>query len=180
MTQLWFSIKCQRWNNIGSLTLNRRNAFNVVSTLFCQRWKNVDKFASAQLSFPTKFQCWNTVFHQRWIDVIFSTLFQHCFANVEAKLINLRRLSFHFQPNINVETTLMNVDDQRCFNVDSTFMCLLRYFVQRLELFKNVYELDSTYKNSSENESLTIILHGSEKIPVSINKEVVNLTINFI
>ena len=74
----------------------------------------------------------------------------------------------------------MNVDDQRCFNVDSTFMCLLRYFVQRLELFKNVYELDSTYKNSSENESLTIILHGSEKIPVSINKEVVNLTINFI
>ena len=56
--------------------------------------------------------------HQRWIDVILSTLFQRCFVNVETTSINVRRLNFHFQPNINVETTLMNVDDQRCFNVD--------------------------------------------------------------
>ena len=52
-------------------------------------------------------------------------LFQHCFANAEATLINLCRVNFHFQSNINVETTLMNVDDQRCLNVDSTLICLL-------------------------------------------------------
>ena len=45
--------------------------------------------------------------------------------NDETTLINIRRLNFHFQPNFNVETTLMNVDDQRCFKVDSTLMCLL-------------------------------------------------------
>ena len=52
-------------------------------------------------------------------------LFQRCFADVETTSINIRRLNFHFQPNINVEITLMNVDDQRCFNVKSTLMCLL-------------------------------------------------------
>ena len=60
-----------------------------------------------------------TLGHRRWIDVIWSTLFQCCFVNVKTTSINVRRLNFHFGPNINVETTLMNVDDQqRCFNVD--------------------------------------------------------------
>ena len=61
---------------LGSPTLNRRNSFNVVSTL-------------------------------------------------KQTLIIIRRLNFHFQPNFNVETTLMNADGQLCFNVDSTLMCLL-------------------------------------------------------
>ena len=52
-------------------------------------------------------------------------LFQRCFVNVATTSINVRRLSFHFQPNINVEITLMNVDYQRCFNGDSALMCLL-------------------------------------------------------
>ena len=43
--------------------------------------------------------------HQRWIDVILLTLFQRCFVNVETTSISIRRLNFHFQPNINVETT---------------------------------------------------------------------------
>ena len=55
--QLSFSIKFHRWNNFGSSTLNRRNSISIVSTLFCQRWSNVD----------------------------------------------VRRLNFHFQPNINVD-----------------------------------------------------------------------------
>ena len=33
-------------------------------------------------------------------------------------LINVRRLTFHFQPNISVEAKLMNVVDQRWFDVD--------------------------------------------------------------
>ena len=52
-------------------------------------------------------------------------LFQRCFANVETTSINVCQLNFHFQPNIKVVETLMNVDDQRCFNVDSTLMYLL-------------------------------------------------------
>ena len=56
-----FSTKYQRLNNIGSLTLNQRNSFKVVLTLFCQRWNNVDKHTSAQFSFSTKFHCWNNV-----------------------------------------------------------------------------------------------------------------------
>ena len=47
-------------------------------------------------------------------------LFEHCFANVETTSINVCQLNFHFQLNIIVETTSMNVDDQRCF-----FMFLL-------------------------------------------------------
>ena len=69
--QLSFSTKFQRWNNIGSSTLNRRNSINVVSTFFCQRWNNVDKCTLAQLSFSTKYQRWNNV-DERWR----STLFQ--------------------------------------------------------------------------------------------------------
>ena len=68
--QLSFSTKFQRWNNVGSSTLNRHNSIDVVSTLFCQRWKNVDKCTSAQLSFSTKYQrwcvCWaSTLFYRR-------------------------------------------------------------------------------------------------------------------
>ena len=118
-TQLSFSTKYKSWNSIDLSTLNQRNSFNVVSTLFYQRWNNVDKHTSAQLSFSTKFQRWN-IFYRRWIYVILSTLFQRCFANVETTSINVRRLNFHFQPNINVKTTLMNVDNQRwcvCWDV---------------------------------------------------------------
>ena len=69
-----------------------------------------------------------TLGHRHGIGIILSMLLQHCFANLETTSINIRLLNFHFQPNINVETTSMNVDDQLCFNVDSTLMCLLGIF----------------------------------------------------
>ena len=37
-------------------------------------------------------------------------LFQYCFLNAEAKPMNVRRLNFHLQPNINVETSLGHQD----------------------------------------------------------------------
>ena len=77
--QLSFSIKFQRWNNVGSSTLNRRNSINFVSKLFCQHWNNVDKCTSAQLSILTKYQRWNKV-HKRW--------WSSCF-NVDSTLICL-------------------------------------------------------------------------------------------
>lgn len=66
--------------------------------------------------------------HRRhWVYVILS-MFQSCFVNVEATLINVHRLNFHFQPNISNLTTSKNVDDWRHFNVNSTLMCLLGCF----------------------------------------------------
>ena len=66
-------------------------------------------------------------------------LFQRCFANVETTSINVRRLNFHFQPNINVETTLINADDQRCFNVDVfagklSLNSIVLYFITTMKL----------------------------------------------
>ena len=60
-----------------------------------------------------------------FIDVESTCFYQRCFVNVETTSINVRQLNFHFQANINVETTSMYLDDQRCFDVDSTLMCLL-------------------------------------------------------
>ena len=106
-------------------TLNQRNSINVVSTLFCQSWNNVDKHTSAQLSFSIKFQRWNnvgssTLNRRNSINVV-SMLFCQRWNNVD----KCTSAQLSFQRNINVETTLMNVDDQRCFNVDWTLMCLL-------------------------------------------------------
>ena len=97
LTQLSFSDKYQRWNNIGSSTLNWHRSFIVVSTLLSQRWNNVHKHTSAQLSFSTKFQRWNNVglsslngcnsievllvlFCQRWNNVDKCTLAQLSFS----------------------------------------------------------------------------------------------------
>ena len=120
-TQFSFKTKYQSWNNIDLLTLNQRNSFNVVSTLFYQRWNNVDKHTLAQLSFSTNFQHWNNIVlsslnRRNSIDVI-STLFCQRWNNVD----KWRRLNFLFQPNISVETMLMNVDNQDFFNIDSSW-----------------------------------------------------------
>ena len=66
-----------------------------------------------------------TSFYRRWNNVILSALFQRYLVNVETASINVRWINFHFQPNVNIESTFMNVDDQRCFNVYSTLMCFL-------------------------------------------------------
>ena len=68
----------------------------VVSILFSQcRWTYVGS--------TFIFNVETTLVHRRWIDVILSTLFQRCFANVENTSINVRQLNIHFQANINVD-----------------------------------------------------------------------------
>ena len=124
-TQLLFSTKYKSWKNIDLSTLNQRNSFNIFSTLPYQCWNNVDKHTSAQLSFSTKFQRWNNVVlstlnRRNSIDVV-STLFCQCWNNVD----KCTSAQLSFSTKYNVETTSMNVDDQRCFNVESTLMCLL-------------------------------------------------------
>ena len=109
-----------RWACVDSTFL-----FNLIS--IC--WNNVDKHTSAKLSFSTKFQRWNNVGS--------STLNGRngrCFVNVGRTSINVRRLNFHFQLNINVETTLMNVEDQRwcvCWEIITSNKIPFFYSVKR-------------------------------------------------
>ena len=107
------------------VNISTTNIDKVDSILFSQRWSSSGKHTLTQFSSPTN-QCWNNIGSSTLINVILSMLFQHRFANVEATPINIPQLHFNFQPNINVETLLMNVDDnQRRFNVDSKLICLL-------------------------------------------------------
>ena len=105
-----------RWIDIILLILFQRCFVNVETTSINIRRLNFHFHSNINVEI--------TFGNRRWIDVILSTLFPRCFLNVETTSKNVRRLNFHFQPNINVETTSMNVADQRCFNVDSTLMCL--------------------------------------------------------
>ena len=120
LTQLSFSTKYQRWNNIGSSTLNRHNLLSVISTLFCQRWNNVDKCTSAQLSFLTRFQHWNNISSSRLkrrnsIDVV-STL-KH-WKNVDKYTLAQLSFSTKHQRWNNVNEHWRSALLQRWFNVD--------------------------------------------------------------
>ena len=52
--------------------------------------------------------------------------------------IKVRRLNFHFQPNI-------NVDDQRCFNVDLRLMCLLKDSNGKQKRFVDFFVIPELY-----------------------------------
>ena len=65
-------------------------------------------------------------------------------------------------------------------NIVITILHLLRcqrYSVQRLELLDGVYKLDSALQNPAENQPLSILLCGSEKFALNVNKEILNPTI---
>ena len=65
---------------------------------------------------------------------------------------------------------------------ETTIHYLLRcrlYSVQRSELLDGVYKSDSTLQSSSEDQLLTVLLYGSEKYALNINKEIIRLTISF-
>ena len=92
------------------VNLSTTNIDKVVSMLFSQhRWTRVDS---------------------TFLFNLISTLKQNWVINVETTSINICRLNFHFQPNFNVETTLVHrrwIDVilstllQRCFaNVETT------------------------------------------------------------
>ena len=66
---------------------------------------------------------------------------------------------------------------------ETTIHYLLRcrvYSIQRVELLNGVYKLDSTLQNSSEDQLLTVLLYGSEKYALNVNKEILRLTINYL
>ena len=66
---------------------------------------------------------------------------------------------------------------------ETTIHYLLRcrvYLIQRVELLNGVYKLDSTLQNSSEDQLLTVLLYGSEKYALNVNKEILRLTISYL
>ena len=82
------------------MNLSTTNIDKVVSMLFSEhRWNCVDSTFLFNLISTLK---------QHWINVTLSMLFQRCFVNVETMSLNMRRFNFHFQPNFNVETTLVH------------------------------------------------------------------------
>ena len=54
------------------------------------------------------------------------------------------------------------------------------YSVQRADLIGGVYKLDTTLQNSSEDQLLTVLLYGSEKFAIKVNKEIIRLTISYL
>ena len=71
------------------------------------------------------------------------------------------------------------------FNDSKNLLCrphLLRcrlHLVQRAELLDGVYKLDSALENSSEDQLVTVLLCGSKKYTLNVNKEVTGLTISY-
>ena len=49
-------------------------------------------------------------------------------------------------------------------------LCCQFYSIQIAELLNGVYKLDSTLQNFSERQLLTVLLHGSEKFALNVNK----------
>ena len=70
-------------------------------------------------------------------------LFQRCFANVETTSINVRRLNFHFQLNINVETTLMNNNND---NNNDFIYSLIKTVITKNDPIKNIYTISNSCK----------------------------------
>ena len=52
------------------------------------------------------------------------------------------------------------------------------YSVQRVELLRGGYKLDSNFQNSSEDQLLTVLLYGSDKYALNVNKEILRPTIS--
>ena len=52
--------------------------------------------------------------------------------------------------------------------------------VQRAEVHSDVYKLDFTLQNSSEDQLLIVLSYGSEKFALNVNKEIIRLTIGYL
>ena len=87
--------------------------------------------------------------------------------------LNFSHLNEHkFRQNCNDTINLMcNCGAATETTIHYLLRCRL-YSVQRAWLLNGVYKLDSTLQNSSEDQLLTVLLHGSEKFVLNVNKEI--------
>ena len=90
------------------------NIYSTLESMLKQRWTWVD----TKSSFVDNLQClWNYDNH------VLTYKRQPDF-KVEITSTNTRLLNFHFQPNIKVGITSINFDNQRCFKIDATLICI--------------------------------------------------------
>ena len=60
-------------------------------------------------------------------------------------------------------------------------MLLLKHdSVQEVVLLDGVYKLNSIFQNSSEDQLLAVLLYGSKKYALNVNKEILRLTITYL
>ena len=109
MNICWLNFPPQPNINIET-TLSHEHWIDVIlSMLFCQRWNNVDKHTSAQLSFSTKFQRWNNfgslTLNQRNSFNVVSTLSCQRWNNVDK--------STSAQPSFSTKYQRWNIFDER-------------------------------------------------------------------
>ena len=95
---------------------------DVILSIDVIRWNNVDKHASAQLSFSAKFQCWNDIgsstLNQRNSINVVSTLFYQCWNNVDKCTSAKLSFSTKYQRWSNVDGRWQSTLFQRGFNVN--------------------------------------------------------------
>ena len=66
---------------------------------------------------------------------------------------------------------------------ETTIHYLLRcqiYSAQKVGLFNGVNKLDPSFHNSPEDQLLIVLLYGSEKVALNVNKEIIRLTISYL
>ena len=59
-------------------------------------------------------------------------------------------------------------------------LLLKHYSVQKVVLLDGVYILNSILQNSSEDQLLTVLLYGSKKYALNVNKEILRLIITYL
>ena len=60
-------------------------------------------------------------------------------------------------------------------------MLLLKHdSVQEVVLLDGVYKLNSIFQNSSEDQLLAVLLYGSKKYALNVNKEILRLIITYL
>ena len=124
MNMHWLNFLFQLNINVETALSHQHWIKVTLSKLFQHCFDNVETSINIRrinFHFQSNFNVETTLVHRRWIDVILSTLFCQCWKNVDK--CTLAQLSF--STKYQGWKTLMNVDDQRCFNVDSKLMCLL-------------------------------------------------------
>ena len=130
--------------------LTYRRWIKVILSMLFQRWKNVDKLTSGQLSFSTKFQRWNNVVLSTLnrcnsIDVV-STLFRARWNNVDKCTSAQLSFSTKYQRRNNVDERWRSTLFQRWINVDvfagckkagAKLKCCGEYFFISIHLLHN-------------------------------------------
>ena len=132
-------------SNVEATLVHRRWIDVILSTLFCQRWNNVDKCTSAQFSFSTKCRRWNNV-DERWR----STLL-------------LRWFNFDMFAGQRCANCLKNELHVHLIHSRAGIICLLKCYCECktfCEITKGEYFGKSAYSNLIRNITILVLFYA--------------------